>query len=107
MYTLVQTVSTVPHLRLAFEYALPMCAFYVCLVSKVIPGYALFCSSVPSNIIFMGFDLVYNVKCVVKYLVLCIFTHHSCVKLDRMLVTSWIWAVVAYSSVLHRTKLSA
>ena len=58
---------------------------------------------------FMGFDLVDKVKSVVKDLVVLIFTHQSCAQLDNMLVASWsrTLAVVAYSSVLHRTKLSA
>ena len=62
-----------------------------------------------SNIIAMGFDFVDKVKSVVKYLVLLIFTHQSCAQLDNMLVASWsrTLAVVAYSSVLHRTKSSA
>ena len=62
-----------------------------------------------SNIIVTGFDLVDKVKSVVKYLVLLIFTHQSCAQLDNMLVASWsrTLAVVAYSSVLHRTKSSA
>ena len=40
---------------------------------------------------------------------LLIFTHQSCAQLDNMLVASWsrTLAVVAYSSVLHRTKSSA
>ena len=66
-------------------------------------------SSVSSNIICMGFDLADKVKSIVKYLVLFIFAHQSCAQLDKMLVASWsrILAVVAYSSVLHRTKSSA
>ena len=54
----------------------------------------------------MGFDLVDKVKSVVKELVLFIFTHQTCAQHDRMLVGSWsrILAVVAYSSVLLRTK---
>ena len=50
-----------------------------------------------------------KVKSIVKDLVLFIFTHQSCAQLDKMLVASWsrILAVVAYSSVLHRTKSSA
>ena len=56
----------------------------------------------------MGFDLVDKVKSVVKDLVLFIFTHQFCAQLDMMLVAcSCILAVVAYSSVLHRTNLSA
>ena len=66
-------------------------------------------SSVSSNIIFMGFGLVDKVNSVVQDLVLFIFTHQSCAQLDKMLVASWscVLAVVAYSSVLHRTKSSA
>ena len=80
-------------------------------MSKVIPWYVALpvcCSSVSSNIIFMGFDLVDKVKSVAKDLVLFIFTHQSFAQLDKMLV-SWsrILAVVAYSSVLHRTTSSA
>ena len=54
----------------------------------------------------MHLDLVDKVKSFVKYLVLTIFTHQSCAKLDRMLVASWsrILAVVAYYYVLHMTK---
>ena len=50
-----------------------------------------------------------QVKSVVKYLVLFIFTHQSCTQIDKMLVASWsrILTVVAYSSMLHRTKSSA
>ena len=57
----------------------------------------------------MGFDLVAKVKSVVTDLVLLIFTHQSCAQLDNMLVASWsrTLAVVAYYSVLHRTKSSA
>ena len=102
------------NLRLAFASAsaLLMCVFQVFLLSKVIPRYvalSVCCSSVSSNFIFIGFDLVDKVKSAVKDLVLFIFTHQSCAQLDRMLVASWssIWAVVAYSSVLHRTKSSA
>ena len=81
-------------------------------MSKVIPRHVALsvCStSESSNIIFMGFDLVDNVKSVVKNLVLLIFTHQPCAQLDNMLVASWsrTLAVVAYSSVLHRTKSSA
>ena len=67
------------------------------------------CSSVSSNIIVTGFDLVDKVNSVVKDLVLLIFTHQSCAQPDNMLVASWsrTLAVVAYSSVLHRTKSSA
>ena len=67
------------------------------------------CSSVSSNIIVTGFDLVDKVKSVVKDFVLLIFTHQSCAQLDNMLVASWsrTLAVVAYSSVIHRTKSSA
>ena len=67
------------------------------------------CSSVSSNIMFMGFELVDKVKSVVKDLVLFIFTHQSCAQLDKMLVASWsrILAVVVYFAVLHRTKSSA
>ena len=56
----------------------------------------------------MGFDLIDKVKSFVKYFVLFIVTYQSPAQLDRMLVTSWslVLAVVAYSSVLHRTKLS-
>ena len=63
------------------------------------------CSSVSSNMIFMGFDLVDKVKSVVKDLVLFIFTQQFCAQLDKMLVASWscILAVVRYSSVFHRT----
>ena len=80
IYTFLNMVSVAPHwvsasflskanLRLAFASALLMCVFQVCLLSDVIPRYvALFvcCSSVSSNIIFMGFDLVDKVKSVVK-----------------------------------------
>ena len=57
----------------------------------------------------MSFALVDRVKSVVKDLVLFIFTHHSCAQLARIPVASWsrVLAVVAYSSVLHRTKSSA
>ena len=66
------------------------------------------CSSVSSNIIFIGFDLVDIVKTVVKKIVLFIFTHQSCAHLDMMLEASLsrILAVVC-SSVFHRTKSSA
>ena len=117
------TVSAAPHcvpasflskanLRLAFASALLMCVFQVCLLSKVIPMYVALLvssSSVSSNIIFMCFGLVDNVKSVVQDLVLFIFTHQSSAQLDKMLVASWsrVLAVVAYSSVLHRTKSSA
>ena len=77
------------NLRLAFVSALLMCVFQVFLLSKVIPRYvalSVCCSSVSSNIIFMGFDLVDKVKSVVKDLVLFIFTHQSCAQFDRMLV---------------------
>ena len=89
-----------------------MCVFQVCLLSKVIPRYvtlSVCCSSVSSNIIVTGFDLVDKVKSVLKDLVLLIFTHQSCAQLDNMLVASWCrtLAVVAYYSVLHRTKSSA
>ena len=91
IYTFLKTDSAAPHwipvsflskanLRLALASALLMCVFQVCLLSKVIPRYvalSVCCSSVASNIIFMGFDLVDKVKS------------------------------VAYSSVLHRTKSSA
>ena len=84
IYTLLNTVSAAPHwvpasflskaiLRLAFASALLICVFHVCLLSKVIPRYvalSVCCSSVSSNIIFMGFDLVDKVKSVVKELVL-------------------------------------
>ena len=119
IYTFLNTVSAAPHwvpasfwskanLRLAFASALLMCVFQVCLLSRVIPRYvalSVCCSSVSSNIIFMGFDFVDKVKSVVKDLVLFIFTHQSCAKLDKMLVASWsrILAVV-YFSVLHRSK---
>ena len=65
-----------------------MC-FQVFLLSKVIPRYVALsacCSSVSSNIIVTGFDLVDKVKSVVKDLVLLIFTHQSCAQLDNMLV---------------------
>ena len=96
-------------MRLVLAYALLICAFQVCLLSKVIPKYVVLsvcCCSVSSNILFMGFDLVDKVKSVVKDLVLLIFTHQSCAQLDNMLVASWnrTLAVVAYSSVLHRTN---
>ena len=89
-----------------------MCVFHVCLLSKVIPRYdalSVCSSSVLSNISFLGFGLVDKVKSVVQYLVLFIFTHQSCAQLDKMLVASWsrVLAVVAYFSVLHRTKSSA
>ena len=56
------------------------------------------CSSVSSNVIVTGFDLVDTVKSVVKDLVLLIFTHQSCAQLDNMLVASWsrTLAVAAY-----------
>ena len=55
----------------------------------------------------MGFDLVDKVKSVVKYLVLFIFTHQFCAQLEKMLVASLRRIlVVAYSSVLYRTKSS-
>ena len=122
IYTFLNTVSAALHwvpasflskanLRLSVSSALLMCIFQVCLLSKVIPRYvALYvCCTVSSNIISMGFDLVHKVKSVVKYLVLFIFTHKSCAQLDKMLVAYWsrILAVVAYSSVIHRTKSSA
>ena len=69
-----------------------MCVFQVYLLSKVIPRYvalSVCCSSVSSNIIFMGFDLVDKVKSVVKDLVLFIFTHQSCAQFDRMFIASW------------------
>ena len=123
IYTFLNTFPVAPHwvpvsflnkanLRLAFASALLMCFFQVCLLSKVIPRYvalSVYCSSVSSNIIFMGFDLVDKVKSIVKYLVLLIFTHQSCAQLDKMWVASWrrILAVVAYSFVLHMTESSA
>ena len=123
IYTLLNTASTAPHwvpasclskanLPLALASALLMCVLQVSLLSKVIPRYvalSVCCSSVSSNIIFMGFDLVDKVKSVVKNLVLLIFTHQSCAQLDKLFVASWSCslAVVAYSSVLHRTKSSA
>ena len=57
----------------------------------------------------MGFGLIDKVKSIVKDFVLFIFTHQYCVQLDKTLVASWsrILAVVAYSSVLHRTMSSA
>ena len=57
------------NLRLAFASALLMCVFQVCLLSKVIPKYvamSVCCSSLSSNIIFMGFGLVDKAKSVVK-----------------------------------------
>ena len=87
-----QLFQSKANLRLAFASTLLMCVFQVCLLSKVIPRYGarfVCCSFVSSNIIFMGFDLVDKVKSVVKYLVLFIFTHQSCVQLDKMLVASW------------------
>ena len=56
----------------------------------------------------MGFDLIDKIKNVVKDLVLLIFTHQSYAQLDNMLIASWnhTLSVVAYSSVLHRTKSS-
>ena len=60
------------NLRLAFASALLMCVFQVCLLSKVILRYvtlSVCCSSVSSNIIFMGFDLGDKVKSVLKDLV--------------------------------------
>ena len=80
IYTFINTVPSAPHwfpvsflskanLRLAFSSALLMCVFQVCLLLKVIPMYvalSVCCSSVSSNIIFMGFDLVDKVKSVVK-----------------------------------------
>ena len=123
IYTFLNTASAAPHwvpvsflsnayLRLAFVSAILMCVFQVCLLSKVIPRYvalSVCCSSVSSNIIFMGFDLVDKVKSVLKDLVLFIFTHQSFAQLDKMLVASWsrIMAIVAYSSALQRTKSSA
>ena len=103
IYTFLNTVSAAPHwvpasffskanLRLALASALLMCVFQACLLSKVIPRYvalSVCCSSVSSNIIVAGFDLVDKVKSVVKYLVLLIFTHQSCAQLDNMLVASW------------------
>ena len=99
-------------MRLAFASALLMCVFQVCLLSKVIPRYialSVCSSSVSSNIIYMGFGLVGKIKSVVQDLVLFIFTHQYCAQLDKMLVASWsrVLAVVAYSSVLHRTYASA
>ena len=81
-------------------------------MSKVISRYAVLSvcfNSVSSNILFMGFVLVDKVKSVVKDVVLFIFTHQSCAQLDKMLVASWsrTLAVVASSSMLHRTKSSA
>ena len=81
-------------------------------MSKVIPKYvalSVCCRSVSSNIIFIGFDLIDNVQNFVKDLVLFIFTYQSCAQLDRMLDASWnrILAVIAYFSVLHRTKSSS
>ena len=123
IYTFLNTVSAAPHwaaasflskanLRLSFASALLMCVFQVCLLSKVIPRYvalSVCSSSVSSNIIFIGFGLVDKVKSVLRDLVVFIFTHQSCAQLDKMLVASWsrTLAVVAYSSVLHRTKSSA
>ena len=123
IYTFLNIASAAPHwvpacflrkanLRIAFASALLMCVFQVCLLSKIIPRYvalSVCCSSVSYNMIFMGFDLVDKVKIVVKYTVLFIFTHQSRSQLDKMLVASWsrILAVVAYYSVLHRTKSSA
>ena len=120
IYTFLNTLSAAPHLvpasflrkanlRLAIAYTLLMCVFQVCLLSKVIPrcvALSVCCSSVSSNLIFMGLDLVDKVMSVVKDLVLFVFTHQSDALLDKMLVASWsrIVAVVAYSSVLHRTK---
>ena len=97
IYTFLKTVSAAPHwvpahfmsktnLRLAFASALLMCVFQVCLLSKVISRFvalSVCCSSVSSNIIFMGFDLVDKVESVVKYLVLFIFTHQSSARLTR------------------------
>ena len=62
-----------------------------------------------STIIFICFDLVDKVKSVVKHFVVFIFKHQSCAQLERLLVASWsrILAIVAYFSVLHRTKSSA
>ena len=112
IYTFLNTVSAAPHwvpasfrsnanFRLAFASALLMCVFQVCLLSNVIPMNVVLsvcCSSVSSNIIFMGFDLVDKVKSVVKDLVLFIFAHQSCAQLDKVLVASWsrILAVVAF-----------
>ena len=57
----------------------------------------------------LSVGLVDEVKSGVYVLVLFIFTHQSCAQLDKMVVASWsrVLAVVAYSSVLHRTKSSA
>ena len=123
IYTFLNTVSAAPHwvpasflskanLRLAFASALLMCVFQVYLLSKVIPRYVALsvCSSyVSSNIIFIGLGLFDKVNNVVHDLVLFIFIHQSCAQLDKMLVgsRSRVLAVVAYSSVLHRTKSSA
>ena len=64
---------------------------------------SLYCSSVSSNIFFMDFNLVANVKSVVEDFVLFMFTHQSCVQLDKMLVAFWscILAILVYSSVIH------
>ena len=92
IYTLFNTVSAAPHwvpasflskanFHIAFASALLMCVFHICLLSRVIPRYvalSVCCSSVSCNIIFMGFDLVDKVKCVVKDFVLFIFTYQSC-----------------------------
>ena len=81
IYTFLNTFSEAPHwvpasflsnanLRLAFASALLMCVFHVCLLSKVIPRYvalSVCCSSVSSNIIFMGFDLVDKVTYLLTY----------------------------------------
>ena len=123
IYTFLNTVSAEPHwvpdnflskanLRLALASALLVCVFQVCLLSKVIPRYvalSVCCSSVSHNIIFMCFDLIDKVKSGVQDLVLFILTRQSCAQLDKMLIASWshILAVVAYFSVLHRTKSSA
>ena len=97
------------NLCLAFASALRMRVYQVCLLSKVIPRYfplSVCCSSVSSNIILMGFDLVDKAKSVVKKIVLFIFIHQSCALLDRLFLGVDL-AVVAYSAVLHRTKPSA
>ena len=120
IYTFLNTISAAPHwvpasflskanLRLAFASALLMCIFQVCLLSKVIQRYvalSVCCSSVSSNIMFMGLELVDKVNSVVKDVVLFIFTYQSCVQLDKMLIASWsrILTVVSYASVLHRIK---
>ena len=88
------------NLHLAFAYALLMCVFQVCLLSKVIPIYAALsvcCFSVSSNIIFMGFELVDKVNSVVKiWLYLSLHT-----SLVSSLTRCWLLAGVVFWQLLH------